>query len=409
MNPSKLFLYDAITNERHTYGELIAGRTASATSVSEAGQSMGLWGFCLEFLNALSLGYDVTLVEEGPRWLVKVEPTREVPVRIGGPEGCVDGGISGFVAALRTSASKVTLHTSGSTGVPKAVRQTMQHLTRAVRSGDRHSHDVWGFAYHPCHVAGIQIMLQAVLNGNTLVNVFGLPREAVFRAVRELGVTHLSATPTFYRMLLPADTSLGGVRSVALGGERTDPALLRRLRLLFPDAKFRNVYASTEACTLLASQDDVFVIPPDLFDRVEIRDGRLHVHRSLLGDFDEGSAVGEWYDTGDRVERVQDDSSRFRFVSRERDWLNVGGNKVNPVEVECLLAEHPGVREVRVYGQPNSLVGTILCAEYVPIGEEVPEQTLRQHLVGRVAPYEMPRIIRAVERLERTHTGKVRR
>jgi hypothetical protein len=90
-------------------------------------------------------------------------------------------------------------------------------------------------------MAGVQVFLQALFNRNLLVNLFGLPSEDALRLLGEHGVTHLSATPSFYRLLLPANTILPEVRAVTLGGERTDASLLERLRPLFPNARFRNV------------------------------------------------------------------------------------------------------------------------------------------------------------------------
>jgi acyl-coenzyme A synthetase/AMP-(fatty) acid ligase len=308
------------------------------------------------------------------------------------------------------SASRITLYTSGSTGLPKAVRQSVANLARAVRRGARHGDDVWGFAYNPSHIAGVQVLLQALLNRNPLVNLFGQPRDTVFASIERHGVTHLSATPTFYRMLLPASPQLPSVRSVTLGGERTDTALIERLRPLFPGARFRNLYASTEAGTLLSTEGDQFAVPIGWEDRIRIAEGRLLVHASLLGEFEDGGRIqGGWYDTGDVVEAVEGTGNRFRITSRDRDWVNVGGNKVNPGEVEAVLLEHPGVREARVFGRPHTMLGTFLCAEFVP-GPTTPTETeLRKFLAGRLQPFKVPRHIRAVDGFERTRTGKLRR
>jgi acyl-coenzyme A synthetase/AMP-(fatty) acid ligase len=310
-------------------------------------------------------------------------------------------------AACRT---RITLFTSGSTGLPKAVSHALPNLCRALRVGDKHAADVWGFAYNPTHIAGVQVFLQVVFNQNSLVNLFQLPRERVLDLLREHRVTHLSATPTFYRLLLPADAPLPDVKAVTLGGERTDAALIERLRALFPNARFRNLYASTEAGTLLSAEGDLFSIPTELADRIQLRDGRLHLHRSLLGDFDgRAVAAGDWYDTGDVVEVASAEPLRFRIVSRDRDWVNVGGNKVNPAEVEMALAEHPQVREARVFGRANPVLGKILCAEVVPGNPPPGEPEIRQFLAARLQPFKVPRVIRLVPSIDKTRTGKLRR
>lgn len=332
-----------------------------------------------------------------------------------------------------SSKARLGLFTSGSTGLPKLVRQPVGNLARAVKTSPRHAEAVWAFAYNPTHVAGIQVCLQALANGCPLVDVHGLDRATVLAAMERHGVTHISATPSFYRLLLPADKVLPGVRSVTLGGESADAGLITRLRGLFPAARFHNIYASTEAGTLLVAEGDVFGIADGLEDRVRIRDGRIHVHAGLLGEFVGGgqrsedgarasrdatqgssgpasSGTGEeWYDTGDVVEVVTAEPLRFRIVARERDWVNVGGSKVNPREVEAALEEHPGVRQARVSGRANSVMGHILVAEIECTGSPPAEAVLREHLAARLQPFKVPRLIRFVNSIEQTRTGKVSR
>ena len=78
------------------------------------------------------------------------------------------------------------------------------------------------------------------------------------------------------------------------------------------------------------------------------------------------SPVGDaWFDTGDDVEVVSNDPLSFRILAREQDWVNVGGHKVNPHEVEDLLRSHPDIREARVFGRKNSVMGQVLCSEVV--------------------------------------------
>lgn len=318
----------------------------------------------------------------------------------------------GELSALVQSgqSSRLSLLTSGSTGLPKIVAHSMSSLARGVRVSERHSGDVWALAYSSTHIAGLQVFLQALANGNPLIDVFSLDRAAVRATLERHDATHISATPTFYRLLLPVPPPLTTIRSVTVGGESSDASLIQRLTELFPSARVRNIYASTEAGTLLISDGDTFGIPEALAGLIEVRHQRLHVHESLLGRFDSGARVaGGWYDTGDVAEIVQDEPLRFRLVARERDWINVGGNKVNPFEVEAVLEQCGGVRKARVFGRPNSVVGHILCAE-VACDEPPPsEQALRAFVADRLQPFKVPRLIKHVEELALTRTGKLKR
>jgi acyl-CoA synthetase (AMP-forming)/AMP-acid ligase II len=159
----------------------------------------------------------------------------------------------------------------------------------------------------------------------------------------------------------------------------------------------------------LVAEADVFAIAPGIEDRLRIVDGRVHVHRSLLGEF-AGRGADEWYDTGDVVEVASESPLRFRIVARQRDWINVGGNKVNPREVEGVLEEHPGVARARVFGRSNSVVGTLLCAEIVRRPDAmVTEPQLREFAGTRLQAFKVPRMVRFVAELAATRTGKLSR
>lgn len=312
-------------------------------------------------------------------------------------------------AASGRSKARLGLFTSGSTGLPKLVWQPAANLARAVRVSPKHANSVWALAYNPTHVAGIQVALQALANGCPMLDVFGLDRPGVLAALRRHAVTHISATPSFYRLLLPVEEPVPSVRSVTLGGEAADAGLLTKLAVLFPQARFHNVYASTEAGTLLVADGEVFAIAPGLEGKVRVLDGTVRVHQSLLGDFAGVVRDREWYDTGDRVEVVSTEPLRFRIVARERDWINVGGSKVNPQEVEGVLHEHPSIVQARVFGRKNSVLGHILCAEVVTRGALPAEAELREFAAGRLQPFKVPRIIRFVNELGTTRTGKLLR
>ena len=140
---------------------------------------------------------------------------------------------------------------------------------------------------------------------------------------------------------------------------------------------------------------------------MRIVDGELQVASALLGEFAGGVAASTdgWYRTGDTVELVSNEPLRWRILSRQRDWVNVGGHKVNPAEVEAVLLAYPGVREARVYGRDNSVLGQILCAEVV--AASTPEEVdLRTYLAERLQGAKVPRLIRVVDRIARGRTGK---
>lgn len=305
---------------------------------------------------------------------------------------------------LEGSESELILRTSGSTGQPRVVRHAVAGLRRGLALQPRHHADVWGFAYNPTHIAGVQVYLQAFGNGNSLVNLWGVGPEEILKRCATHRVTHLSATPTFYRLLLPLGRPLPAVRSISVGGERSDPALLERLRIQFPGAKVRNIYASTEAGNLFTSEGEEFIVGREQADRVRCGQGRLWLHRSLLGDAD---SMGEWYDTGDLIEVIGEQPLSFRVLGRASGWINVGGEKVNPEEVEEVIGTHPGITLARVKGMRNSVTGQLVAADVVRRASGPSPEELTRFLAARLPAHKVPRIIRVVDAIELTRSGKL--
>ena len=109
--------------------------------------------------------------------------------------------------------------------------------------------------------------------------------------------------------------------------------------------------------------------------------------------------------TGD-LGRVDDDGNVY-VVGRRSPFIKVGGNRVEPAEVENALRSHPAVREAIVYplhqGQTDEAIGAIVAAI------DVSEQELLQHCADRLESYKCPRQIVLKDELPRTEQGKVSR
>ena len=380
-----------------------------ATSLRPLIRRQSLFEFSRDLLAALSRGVSVEIAdsdmsEDELAALTSASPDAEISLT---PTSF--GSLGGLLDAAKNSQATLTLFTSGTTGRPKSVSHTMRSISKRVRISPKHADDIWGFAYNPSHMAGIQVLLQALANGNPLVNLFGLPAEEVAEKIARYKITHISATPTFYRMLAGAE--FPNVIRATFGGERVDETLCRKVEKMFPSAKINNVYASTEAGALFACGGDAFSIPPDIADSVKISDGEILLRRDILGTSESFSFDADgFYHTGDKIEWADADKTKFRIIARANGMVNVGGYKVNPAEVEAALRGVEGISDAAVFGKKNSVLGNILCADIVAVrGAEIDEPALRKKLAESLQQFKIPRIVKFVEKLETTRTGKVKR
>ena len=115
-----------------------------------------------------------------------------------------------------------------------------------------------------------------------------------------------------------------------------------------------------------------------------------------------------WFRTGDMGERHPD--GYIRFLGRFKDMLKVGGENVDPMEVEGLLLDHPAVRQVAVVGLPDRRLSEVAVAfvERKP-GVEAGEADFLAYCRGRVASFKIPRRVFFLEEFPMTASGKIRK
>lgn len=120
--------------------------------------------------------------------------------------------------------------------------------------------------------------------------------------------------------------------------------------------------------------------------------------------------AGGWLHTGDLLSKKDDGS--LTFVDRKRYLIKTGGENVYPAEVEAVLARHPAVQEVCVFGIPDPRWGETIKAVIAPrAGAEPTADEIVVFCQERLASYKRPRYIEFVssERLPRSATGKLQR
>jgi long-chain acyl-CoA synthetase len=196
----------------------------------------------------------------------------------------------------------------------------------------------------------------------------------------------------------------------------------RRLVELFPDGSTWEFYGSTEG-QFTACRSEEWLERPGTVGRA--RPGRSlsvdddgtiwcrvpgHARFTYWGDPVKTAAA--WRDTPDGpaftvgdLGRLDEDGYLY-LDGRREDLVITGGVNVYPVEVEHVLAEHPGVHQVAVFGIPDEAWGQRLCAAVV--GEADPEE-LRALAAERLSPPKRPKDYFLLEALPHTATGKLRR
>lgn len=324
----------------------------------------------------------------------------------------------------RTIASEWLIPTSGTTSTPKLVSHSLASLTDRVKSSPSAAKYTWGLIFDLNRFAGLQVFFQAVLGASRIV----FPRHAssldeALEDFTEYGVNSLSASPTLWRKILmsPASADLA-LSQVSLGGEIADQQSLDALARRFPQARISHIYASTEAGAGFSVSDGKEGFPlsylsdPPAGVKLKLDAGgglRLWKEKTASRYLSAEGAIADaegYVETGDLVELRGD---RCVFLGRANGAINVGGNKVQPEEVERVIRELAEVADVSVYAKKNPISGALVAASVVlRSGAAEPaaiRAKIRAHCTARLESYKVPAFVGFCENLQVTAAGKVLR
>jgi acyl-coenzyme A synthetase/AMP-(fatty) acid ligase len=302
----------------------------------------------------------------------------------------------------RKSHLSFEIFTSGTTSVPKSVEVKLSNCIRYLKTNNKINENIWGMGYPAGSYASTQVFFQSFLNKETIVYLFGIEFKSADKIFSSFKITNLSCTPTFLSMLLiNLKDVYPSLKKITTGGEKMKNNLIQSFKKTFVSAEYINIYASTETGSLLYSTSELFSIPEKYKLQIKIENGTLKVHQSLLNGVDQ--IFQEWYDTNDLVEYVNE--TQFKFVSRSNGYLNTGGFRIFPSEIEEIIMSIDGVDDVHVYGKANSLLGTIICADI--IGKDISVKEIKSKMKKKqIERHKIPQIISIVNSFKHTSNGK---
>ena len=329
----------------------------------------------------------------------------------------------------------LVLSSSGSTGRPKRVERShrqmlweTERLAAALRVGvdDR----VLGVAPFS-HVNGLlRSLVLALLSGATLVPVAQFERRAVGRLIQARAVTGFIGVPFMFEMLAetrwPEPVDLSSLRYCLSASAPLRPSARRRFHERF-GVDVRQLYGTTETGTIsLQAEGDVADCVGMTLPGVEVRvldaagralppgaTGQLAIRSPAAATAYPGRPAesAEAFRDGafcpGDVGHV-DAAGRIYLEGRTSLFINRGGFKVNPLEVEEVLEAHPKVREAAVVGAVTELgderVRAVIVAREACTIEEIIE-----HCQVRMADFKVPSIVEFRPSLPKSAAGKILR
>jgi malonyl-CoA/methylmalonyl-CoA synthetase len=389
----------------------------------------------------------LAIVDESERaeWIQRVAPAGQTvqiidPARPGDP--ATEGGDSPPV--LDTSGPDdlaMICYTSGTTGVPKGAMLTHGNLLASAEAlllaWRWTADDGLVLALPLFHIHGLGVGVHGSLLAGARILL--LPRfepRGVLRACARPDATLFFGVPTMYVRLVEAldadpvgSAALSSLRLLVSGSAPLLPVVWAQVRDLIGQEVLER-YGMTETIMNISNPYEGERRPGSVglpLPGVEVRimaDGQevaggqmgeiyLRGPNVFRGYWNRPAATAEalgpdgWLRTGDVGQRSSD--GYISIVGRAKELIISGGYNIYPREVEEVLEEHPGVREVAVVGKPSLEWGEEVVAFIVPVRAEAPpaQTEIESWCRERLAAYKRPRRLAYVSGLPRNAMGKI--
>jgi fatty-acyl-CoA synthase len=347
------------------------------------------------------------------------------------------------------------LYTSGTTGKPKGVmvphRMVGWNAVNTAVSWQLREDDVSPIYTPLYHAGGLGAFLTPIFAiGGTIVLHAGFDAEEVLATIGRERCTVVLGVPTIFRMLREAKGFAGAdfssVRWFACGGAPLPLDLIEAWQAR--GVVLKQGYGLTEVgvnCFAMTAEESVrkagSIGKPLMFTqaRLLLEDGREagtdeigelllrgpHVCQGYFRNPEATAAALDadgWFHTGDLAKR--DSEGFYTIAGRKKDMFISGGVNVYPAEIEGVLFQHGGVKDVAVIGVPDEKWGEVGVAFVVRREEKDKERggekislkvrereeekaALAAFVEARLARYKVPRDVVFVEALPRTPYGKV--
>ncbi|MGH7332128.1 MAG: class I adenylate-forming enzyme family protein [Candidatus Rokuibacteriota bacterium] len=366
-------------------------------------------------------------------WADLLERAREVD----------DTTVRARAAAVRSTDTAFVMYTSGTTGFPKGVARDhglIESLVDRQRRLGMTERDVF-INYLPLsHIFGyVDGPLGSMMVGNRHVLTQGFDPDEALELIEREGGTQVHGFEGHLKALCDAQEAhprdLRTLRAglMALGQAS---ATAYRARTVLAPARFLAAYGITEvganvsvslpdateeqACETSGYPCEGFalrVVDPET-GREQPRGvaGELLVQSRYMmqGYYRKPEETARaldldgWFHTGDMA--IVRADGYVRFVGRYKDMLKIGGENVDPMEVEGYLLQHPDVQQVAVVSYPDPTLTEVSVAfvQRRP-GATVTEAEIVGSCRGRMASFKVPRHVVFMDELPVTSSGKIQK
>ncbi len=279
------------------------------------------------------------------------------------------------------------------------------------------------------HIGSLSKIWPSIIVGATIYIMDGIKDlTAFFNVVKNaVGKVATFQVPASLRMLIQfGEKQLKDcaekIDFIETGAAPISQADMEALCRLLPNTRLYNTYASTETGIIATHNfNDGYCVAgclgkPMKHSAITIDNNGFIVceGKTLMvgycGDIDETNRVLKDKKVFTKDKGALDEEGRLQLTGREGDIINVGGFKINPVEVEDAAKSMPEIDDCICIPSPHPVLGTALRLLYViKEGHSVEKKALAKHLASKLEGHKIPQLYTIVDKVERTYNGKLNR
>lgn len=297
-------------------------------------------------------------------------------------------------AFASTQQAGLVLETSGTSGNKKVVLHNFNIIAQKYTKLHRKFKTVLVFS--PEHISGIETLLSIIIPGGTIIIPTDQSINTICTTIAAEKIDLLACTPSFIRLVMVSGNieKLKSIQILNLGGERSDEKLLYKLQECLPHTHIHQAFGTTETTNIrtYSQEGSIYFKPGKEGEDYMIKEDILWLKTTpSIICFIIGKPIIEngWICTNDRVE--QDNEGYIKILGRKEDTINIGGEKVDPAEVENTIIKMGGIISVKVYGEEDMIMGKKLVAHiYIEKGQTLTKQAIVQFCKILLPDYKIP-------------------
>lgn len=312
---------------------------------------------------------------------------------------------------ISSDAPGLILFSSGSTGEPKAMVHNLNSLLDQYLDRKKRNMNFLVFLMFD-HIGGLNTLMGCLAMGAKIVLPKNRKPEEICRLIEQYEIHVLPTSPTFLNLILISESykryDLSSLKLITYGTEPMPDSLLEKLKRVFPKVKFLQTFGTSEtgiAKTKSRSSSSTFLKIDDSDQEYKIVEGELWLRSKTqtLGYINHSNdrfTEDGWFKTGDLVEEKD---GYLKIKGRNKELINVGGEKVLPAEVESVILELSEVLDCTVKAGENPITGQMVVANIKPKEKsnlKKLKKKIIQHCKTKLDSFKVPAKISFVDEID---------